>query len=70
MEGLFFNQILSMTIEGYIDILINGFLNILTKDISTNGEILGLMMAIFCLFLTLNFLPISLTWAIFSKNEL
>ena len=55
--------------EGYIDILINGFLNVYTKDTSTNGEILGYMVAISSMFLTVNFLPIALSWAIFSKNE-
>jgi hypothetical protein len=55
--------------EGYIDILIHGFLNIYTKDTSTNGEVLGFMIAILSIFLTVNFLPISLSWAIFSKNE-
>jgi len=55
--------------EGYIDILINGFLNIYTKDTSSNGEILGYMVSILCIFLTVNFLPFSLSWAIFSKNE-
>jgi hypothetical protein len=69
LNGLFFNSILSLTMEGYIDILINGFLNIYTKDTSTNGEIIGFLVAILCLFLTVNFLPITLSWAIFSKNE-
>ena len=55
--------------EGYIDILINGFLNIYTKDSSTNKEILGYIAAILSIFLTVNFLPIALSWAIFSKNE-
>ena len=55
--------------EGYIDLLINGFLNIYTNDNSTNGEILGFIIAILSLFLTVNFLPIALSWAIFSKNE-
>jgi hypothetical protein len=55
--------------EGYIDILINGFLNIYTRDTSTNGEILGYIAAIISIFLTANFLPIALSWAIFSKNE-
>jgi hypothetical protein len=58
-----------MTIEGYVDLLINGFLNIFTKDTSTNGEILGYIIAILCIFLTVNFLPIALSWAIFTKNE-
>ena len=69
LNGLFFNSILSMTMEGYIDLLINGFLNIYTKDTSTNGEIIGFLIAILCVLLTVNFLPISLSWAIFLKND-
>jgi hypothetical protein len=55
--------------EGYIDLLINGFLNIYSYDTSTNGEVLGFMIAILCIFLTLNFLPVALSWAIFSNDE-
>jgi hypothetical protein len=69
LDGLFFNKILTIAMEGYIDILINGFLNIYTNDSSTNGEILGLIISVLCLFLTVNFLPVALSWAIFSKNE-
>ncbi len=58
-----------MTIEGYVDILINVFLNIYTFDFSTKGEILGFIISMIGLFLTINFLPISLVWAIFSKDE-
>jgi hypothetical protein len=55
--------------EGFIDFLIYGFLNIYNMDISTNGDILGFMVAMLCVFLTVNFLPIALTWAFFSKDE-
>ena len=65
LKGLFFNSILSITMEGYIDFLINGFLNIYSKDTSTNGEILGFVFGVICIFLTVNFLPIALIWAIF-----
>jgi hypothetical protein len=58
-----------MTIEGFIDFLIYGFLNIYTMDNSTNGDILGFMVAMLCIFLTINFLPIALAWAIYSKDE-
>ncbi len=66
LKGLFFNSILSITMEGFIDLLINGFLNIYTIDTSTNGGILGFMVAMLCIFLTVNFLPIALAWAIYS----
>ena len=55
--------------EGFIDFLINGFLNIYSKDTSTNGEILGFVFGVLCIFLTLNFLPSALIGAIYSKDE-
>jgi len=55
--------------EGFVDLLINGFLNIYTIDTSSNGEILGLMISVLSIFLTINFLPIALSWAIFTKDE-
>ncbi len=69
LKGLFYNSISSMTLEGYIEFLITGFLNIYTKDTSTNGGILGFMVAILCIFLTVNFLPVALAWTFFSKDE-
>ena len=38
LKDLFFNTIISMTMEGYIDFLINAFINIYTADTSMNGE--------------------------------
>ncbi len=58
-----------MTMEGYIDFLINGFLNIYTIDTRKNGDILSFMVAMLCIFLTIHFLPIALAWAIYSKDE-
>ena len=58
-----------MTMEGFLDFLINALLNIYTADTSMNGEKLGLMVSIICIFLTIAFLPISLSWAIFTKDE-
>ena len=69
VKGLFFENILTLTLEGYVDILIHVFLNIYTFDTSTNGEKLGLMITIIGAFLTMNFLPISLIWAIFFMDE-
>jgi hypothetical protein len=58
-----------MTMEGFLDFLINAFLNIYTANTSMNGEKLGLMVSVICIFLTVAFLPISLAWAIFTKDE-
>lgn len=39
-----------MAMEGYLEFTINGFLNLYTANIKLNGEILGIMLAFFCLF--------------------
>ncbi len=69
LEGIFFNSILTITLETYIEFLVYGILNICTRDASTNGEILGLIFAFMCIFLASIFLPSALVSAIYSKDE-
>ena len=69
LKELFFNSILSMSMEGYIEFLVYGILNICTRDTSTNGEILGIIFAFFCIFLASLFLPSALVGVIYSKDE-
>ena len=69
IKGLFFNIILSMTMEGLFEFIIYSFLNFYQNDLTLNGEVLGVMISSFCIFLAVIFLPISLLWAIFSKDE-
>ncbi len=69
LKGLFFNSILSMSMEGYIEYLVYGILNICTRDTSTNGEILGMIFAFMCIFFASLFLPSSLIGVIYSKDE-
>ena len=69
LKGLFYNLILSMSMEGYIEFLVYGVLNICTIDTSSNGEILGMLFAFICIFSAVIFLPSALIWTIFSKDE-
>ena len=69
IKGLFFNIILSMTMEGFFEFVIYSILNFYLIDLTQNGEVLGAMISSFCIFLASIFLPISLLWAIFSKDE-
>ena len=69
IKGLFFNIILSMSMEGFLEFVIYSFLNFYSINFSLNGEVLGVMISSFCIFLAAFFLPISLMWAIFSKDE-
>ena len=68
IKELFFNAILSMTMEGYLEYIIYGFLNFYTRDTKINGEILGLIFSLICIFLAIIFLPILLLLNIFTIN--
>jgi len=37
-ENIFFNQIISLSLEAYMEFYIKGLMNIKTADCSTNGE--------------------------------
>ena len=67
LKGIFFNQIISLTIEGLLEFIIYGFLNIYTKDFSMNGEIMGFCIGIFCLICVI-LVIITLIWALLTKN--
>ena len=68
-NGLLFEAIISLTLEGFLEFIIYSFLNIYTKDFSINGEVLGFIVSIVCLYLATIFVPIALIWAICTKNE-
>jgi ABC-type lipoprotein release transport system permease subunit len=55
--------------EGFLEFIIYGFLNAYFRDVSTNGEILGLVLAFICIVLAF-FLLNSLIWSIFFKDEI
>jgi hypothetical protein len=68
-KELFFNPILSITIEAFLEFIIYGFLNIYVRDTSTNGEILGLIFAFICILLVI-FLINALFWSFFFKDDI
>ena len=63
-KNLSFNPILSMSIEGFFDFMIFGYLNIKTAEFTTNGEFLGFSFGIFSLFASGLILPIILVVAL------
>lgn len=69
IKNLFFNTLISLTMEGFLEFVVYAFLNIYTKDFTLNGEILGFIIAVFCAFCALIFLPAALIWALLTKNE-
>ena len=69
IKGLFFNIILSITMEGFFEFVIYSFINLYSIDLTLNGEVLGVMISSFCILMAAIILPFSLLWAIFSKDE-
>ena len=61
-----------MSIEGFFDFMIFGYLNMKTAQFTTNGEILGFGFGIFSLLTSGLILPITLIFAliIYEKNLL
>ena len=68
IKGLFFNMLCSMGIEGMIEFIICGYLNLMTLETTSNGEILGMLISVFCLCLDIAFLPLTIIWLVCFKN--
>ncbi len=60
ISGLFFNTILSMAIEDFIDFNVFGYLNIRTAEFTMSGEQLGFGFGVFSLSLSGFILPITI----------
>ena len=54
---MFYSEILLICIEGYFELLLAGFLNIKGNLVTTDGEILGVIIGYLSLCLVLVFLP-------------
>ena len=67
-RGLFYNILLDIGIEGMIEFIICGYLNVKTAETISNGEILGILLTIFCLFTDIVFLPIMNLRLVCCKN--
>lgn len=69
IKDLFFNSLISLTMEVFIELVIYSFLNWYTFDLTLNGEVLGCFLMGYCLFSSIIFVPLALIWAILTKNE-
>ena len=69
VKDLFFNSLISLTMEAFLELIIYSFLNLYTIDLSINGEVLGFLFMAFCLFSSIMFVPLALIWALLTKNE-
>jgi len=68
IKDLFFNIIISMTMEFFFEFIVYGLLNFYTFDKSTSGEVLGVLVSLFSIFLASVFVPFAMMWAIFTKD--
>ena len=67
-KDLFFNYILAMSIEGLIDFIIFGYLNIITAEFTINGEKLGFGFGLFSLTTSGFILPITIVILLFKTK--
>ena len=57
-----------MALEGMIEFLINGYLNLMTAQFSSNGEIMGVSISGFCIFLSSTVLPSTIIYTVCFKS--
>ena len=67
-KEIFFNKILAMSIEGFIEFIIFGYLNTKTREQTMNGEILGFAFGTFSMYMSGMILPLVLLILILTKN--
>ena len=53
IERIFFNQIIRISMEAYYEFFLIGYMNYQTAEFTFNGEKLGVIQTIFCLFMIL-----------------
>jgi hypothetical protein len=67
-KEIFFNTILAMSIEGFVEFIIFGYLNTKTRELTMNGEILGFAFGTFSMYMSGMILPLVLLILILTKN--
>jgi len=68
-NGLFYNNLFGIAIEGMIEFLINGYLNLMTASKTSNGEIMGALLSTSTIFLSSTLLPLTIMRMIYFKNR-
>ena len=61
-KNIFFNQIISLSLESYMEFYIKGLMNLKTADYSTNGEWLGILISYFIFFMIHGVIPLLLIY--------
>jgi len=68
-KSLFWGEILIMCIEGYIELLIAGYINATFHLNSTNGEVTAKYVAFYCLITSLVVMPLIMAFIIYQKPD-
>ena len=66
---LFFGMILEITLEGYLEFAFGGYVNLNNFSLEYPGDIFGLVMSCFCVFMDAIFLPVVLLWINLFKDK-
>ena len=62
-------MILEVTLEGYLEFGIDGYINIKSMKLNHSGEIIGTVLSCFCIFMDAIFLPVILIWINIFKDK-
>ena len=68
-EEIFFNQILGLSLDVYMELYINSLMNIQTADFSTNGEWMGISISYFAATMIHGILPCLMLFIITRKQK-
>lgn len=66
---IFFNIILEVTLEGYLEFSIDGYINFRNINLDYPGEIIGALLSCFCIFMDFIFVPAVLIWINLFKDK-
>jgi hypothetical protein len=59
-KNIFFNEIIALSLEAYMEFYIKGLMNLKTADFSANGEWLGILISYFISFMIHGVIPLLL----------
>jgi hypothetical protein len=68
-KGAFFEDILGLYIDGYIDLVITSYYNQKLLLYTTNGEIFGAIFSYFILYSSVPIIPALLIWISFKNKQ-
>ena len=68
-ETLYYNEILGLFIDGYMDLIITGYLNQKKLLFTTYGEIFGSFFSYFALYISISMIPLLLIWIALKREK-